>query len=193
MKVWMKNRISAGLAVAAMVATLSVSPVVEAMPPPVEVALKVVGQGGEDRREMSWTLTLVADGINRLESTAVGDQENTIEFRGDDHEVTISNESEAPWNLMWSVLWSENPYQDLANLRRQWTDESGRVEVVGGELAYCYGPGDRSRLCIDTEARRILALTVTVDGVLWELRSSQSGERLQVTADGSLVARLSGR
>ena len=176
-----------------MVAMVSVSPVVEAMPPPVEVALEVIGQGGEERREMSWTLTLVDDGVNRLESTTVDDNKKSIEFRGDDHQVTVSTESEAPWNVTWSVLWSENPYQDLGNHRRQWTDESGRVEVVGGELAYCYGPGERSRLCIDAEARRILFLAVTVDGVLWELRSSQRGERLQVTADGSLVARISGR
>lgn len=187
------KRNSAAVVVAAlMTSALGAVQSVEARPPPVEFALQAVGELANERGG-EWSMTRVDDGIVALCAGEPGKKDNGDRegrvFSGDQHSVQVGPGSDMPWRLVWAVLWSSSPGNTLADHFEDWGEDTARIEVFDGAPVYCYGR--TGRLCVDEKLRRIAVVEVPIDGVRWQLRSLREGDRLQVSADGSSVARFS--
>ncbi len=158
----------------------------EAMAPPVAFSLEALGESAHERRGKSWSVTRVDDGIATYCASKIEGAAAT--FVNEDHSLSVGPDSEDLWKLVWAVLWSPTPKELMSAHIGEWGPDTARVEVVDGAPVYCYGSD--SRLCVDEEIRRIEWLEIAVDDVRWRLRASRDGTRLQVSADGSLVARV---
>ena len=183
------GRLIAKAALAVSVCALSLSSGVptQAQAPPLELVFQAVGEGAEERRDGDWTLTVTDGGVQTL-CDVERDGEKAA-FRGDDQTIELSGQAPWPWRLVWAVVWAPDPGEVLGQFDEDWGAETARVEVIDGEIAYCYGR--ESRLCVDEQLRAISAVDVEVDGTRLKLESSADGTRLQVIEDGSPVARLS--
>ncbi len=160
-----------------------------AMAPPVEFALEAVGHEAGDRSGEEWTMTKVGEGIVELCGEHVeGEDGNEWRFSGDGAEVRVKEDSEAPWGLLWGVLWSSEPADLFSDRLGDWGEETARIEVVDGAASYCYG--EETRICMDEELRRVVALDLEIEGIRWGVRVGAEGERVMLSGQGSLVARL---
>ena len=170
----------------AVLAVLWLPATVAAMPPPVSTALEFVGADRDDPGETGWSMTLVDDGVHQL-CGAYDESGKSWKFTNG-LDVEIGAESPAPWNLVWAVLWSDEPQMLLDVVDDTFGADTARVETFDGKPVHCYG--DDARLCVDEEIRRIVALDAEVDGVDWAIRVTGDGERLRLTEDGAQKARL---
>ena len=177
----------AALAVSVCALSVSIGVPTQAQAPPLELVFQAVGEGAEERRDGDWTLTVTDGGVQTL-CDVERDGEKAA-FRGDDQTIELSGQAPWPWRLVWAVVWAPDPGEVLGQFDEDWGAETARVEVIDGEIAYCYGR--ESRLCVDEQLRAISAVDVEVDGTRLKLESSADGTRLQVIEDGSPVARLS--
>jgi hypothetical protein len=156
-----------------------------ATPPPADFALQAVGEEAEDRREGRWQLAIVDDGVKNL-CGAVDDER--ARFSDEESTLEVGTEADEPWNLLWAVMWSDEPHRALAGVHGDWADQTARFIVVDDEPVQCWGR--ESKLCVDRLARRVAVLEVDVDGVRWAFRMSRGGERVQITRNGSQFGRL---
>lgn len=157
-----------------------------AAPPPVDFALAAIGEVAEDRRDKAWSMTHVDEKVMTLCAKDI-DSDGAV-FSDGEQSLTMSSEAELPWGLIWAVLWSGSPGDELSAHVQRWDEATARVEAIDGTPVFCYG--DDKKLCVDDEVRRIEVLEIEIDETTWRLRASREGTRLQVTEDGSLVARL---
>lgn len=159
-----------------------------AIAPPVEVALQAVGEQADERRGGSWSMTRVDDGVATLCADDLS-KEQGMSFSGDERQISVDGDAETPWNLVWALLWSSSPDERLGTYIGDWGDSTSRVEVFDGAPAYCYG--EASKLCVDYELGYAVLLELEIDDVTWRLRTRRESSRLQISADGSQVARIS--
>lgn len=172
---------------------LLTSVVAMATPPPIEIALAAVGEQASERRGASWQLTRVDDGIRELCALPISSPDDEVIFRGtsqtgDSLELAACPEAEAPWGLLWTLIWSTEPAKSLGAFKNDWGDETARFELVDGEPAQCYGK--QTRLCLDLKAKRIVTLEVEIQQKKWRLRSARQGDSVQISSDGTQIARL---
>ena len=154
--------------------------------PPLEFGLKAVGSEAGERRKLEWRLEKVEEGGLKSFREKRG-AERVVLFEGEGERLEVGPESEGVWRYVWATLWAEDP----AEVVQRWPrGQSGQVEVVGGQLGYCYG--EEARICLDEELRQVLLINVVEEGKSWEIRVSQAGRALQVSLDGGLYARFRG-
>lgn len=186
----MKNKRCAAEVLSVALVALGVAATAQAKPPPVEFALQAVGEGADYRADSSWRMSYAGDdGIASLcvRSVKTGD-DGRARFSGDGKAIEAKEGAKVPWNLLWAVLWSEEPENALSEYRGDWTDENARVEVADGEPVNCWG--DDSKMCVDEQNRRIEVLELDVDGVAWGIYLQRDGTRVQISRDGAQFARL---
>lgn len=166
----------------------AVPPALVQAAPPVEVALGATADQVEERRGLAWSLTLTERSLRTLEGKWEGE---SLRFGDGEGAIEVSEGADGVWGLLWTSFWSEKPEQILEGRRAEFGAETGRVEIIQGEPAYCYGR--KERLCVDGEVRAVLLVQVELAGERWELRRVGGGEAVQISRDGALFARVSGR
>lgn len=163
-----------------------------ASPPPVEFSLQLIGEKAEERRQGRWALTAVDDGV----VTYCGDFDGEVDkfrFQREGEKFFIDPDADSPWQLVWAVHWSAEPHRELSRYLKDWDEDSARYEVFDGQIVQCWG--EDSKLCVDRFSRGIVRLEVDQDGQRWTISVTREGERIQVTRQGSPIARfaLNGR
>jgi hypothetical protein len=156
-----------------------------ASPPPLRMALEALAEGAEERRDGSWTVTLVDDELRSLVKTSATAQSLTFEGDG---ELTVSAVEAFPWSLVWALLWSSDPGEVQESLGSPSEPESS-YKLVGGQVAVCY-ESDPFRICFDELYRQVVLARGSVDGITWEVRATGDGRAAVVTRQGSQVARF---
>ncbi|TXD38142.1 hypothetical protein FRC98_04385 [Lujinxingia vulgaris] len=154
----------------------------QASPPPFLLGVEAAGQGAAARRAQSWVLRRV-DG----ELREYCGREVLRDGRG--RVVTLSERSDWPWGAVWALWWSGDV---VTHLRGQSVGVDGamsRVDVVEGELAYCYGGGG-AELCVDAELREVVYARVVRAGERWEFWMDVGGKQGRVSRDGAVRAQL---
>lgn len=157
-----------------------------AMAPPADFALQAVGQAADERNEAVWSMTKVGDGIVELCADEQGG--DSRRFSGPESQLEARADADEPWQLLWGLLWSEQPAQIFDDFTDDWNERTARVEVVNEAPVYCYG--DTSWLCVDESLRRIVVLEVEKDATRWAFRVTGDAEVVHVSRDGALLARV---
>ncbi|RVU42646.1 hypothetical protein EA187_15780 [Lujinxingia sediminis] len=97
--------------------------------------------------------------------------------------VTLSARSDWPWGAVWALWWSGDVAASLRGLGFGLDGDRAWVDVVEGELAYCYG-GGAVEMCVDEGLQEVVYARVVRGRERWEFWMDGGGERGRVSRDG---------
>src|SRR5690554_7971434 len=113
----------------------------EASPPPFLFGAEAAGQRAEERGAQTWVVRTVEPQLREYCGRRVLRDEPG-------RRLTLSGGSDWPWGAVWALWWSGDVAASLGALGVRVDGEQAWVEVVEGELAYCYGDA-RAQVCLD--------------------------------------------
>ena len=166
----------------AVVAVVFASGHAQASPPPFLFGVEATGERAVARQAQTWVARTVEGELREYCGRGV-----LRDARG--RVVTLSGRSDWPWGAVWALWWSGDVAASLESPGLGFGGERSWVDVVEGELAYCYA-GEAVELCVDEGLREVVYARVVRGGARWEFWMDSEGERGRVSRDGVVRVQL---